>query len=1077
MQRLLRFTLPLAAALGLSLAARAQTPNAVGIGTTAPAASALLDLSSTTKGFLAPRMTAAERTAISSPARGLLVYQTDGLQLGFWYYTGTSWTYLNPAPAGDNLGSHTASQGLNMNGNAISFGTFLGQQLNLWNADYGIGIQPGTLAFRSGDNFVWYRRGVYSATQNDAGQGGSLQMILNDAGNLGLGGLTAPANRLDLALGSRTGTHATGRALYATGDFGEASGGVEFRHSNGTQGVGIGFNSLYASGSNANQYLNLMPKGTGGVGIGTLTPTEKLDVAGNVKISGTGNGLIFPDGSKQTTATTGGDNLGNHTATQNLNLADKLLVGNGGAAGLSITNAGNVGIGGAAAASAALDVNSTSKGLLPPRLSEAQRDAIPTPAPGLLVYNTSTGALNQWDGTRWISYLSVSNANTIPSTTFNFTGGPQTYRVPLGVTKLAVDLAGGAGSTNIVGGTFQEGGRGGRVQATLTVTPGQELTIYVGGNGNYGGNNNNNGGGGGGTDISIGGTRVLVAGGGGAAGQPGRYGPGWGTGSPGGPGGGTVGGAGAGAAGGQGGTGTGPGAGGANAGLYYTPGNSGAGAIGGSPVSLYDAVSGGGGGGYYGGGSGGAGYYGAASGGGGGSSYAAPGQTSNVVHTQGYQTLHGYVTITPAPGVPAPVLNGANFQNVPGDNLGNHQATQALQFPATTSSKVNLFNGDYTIGVQGGTQYFRTGDAFAWFKGGGHNDGQFNSGGGAVQMVLTGGGSLGLGTSSPVAKFDIPTGSVRLPGAGGSDTWFNYPGDNKNYLRGSTIIADGGGYVGIGTSSPAYPLDVNGSVTPGNFTYGYLNTGGAGGNATSTGPISIRASHRILATEFNANSDRRLKTIIGLSDKAADLALLRQLRITDYQMRDRVQYGQRRFKKVIAQEVEQVFPQAVNQQVGFLPDVYALATQAELQADSLLVLTLPATPATAPKAGQRVKLIGKTGEVIGTVKAASGQQLVLRGARQLAGQSVFVFGLEHPDVRSVDYEALAMLNVSATQELARQVQELQQQNARLQQQNQAQSGRLDQQQATLQTQAAQTAELAQRLKALEALLGARADGR
>ena len=41
---------------------------------------------------------------------------------------------------------------------------------------------------------------------------------------------------------------------------------------------------------------------SGNVGIGTTSPSEKLEVAGDVKISGTGNGLIFPDGTKQTTA-------------------------------------------------------------------------------------------------------------------------------------------------------------------------------------------------------------------------------------------------------------------------------------------------------------------------------------------------------------------------------------------------------------------------------------------------------------------------------------------------------------------------------------------------------------------------------------------------------------------------------------------------------------------------------------------------------------------------------------------------------------------------------------------------------
>ncbi len=103
-------------------------PQNVGIGTANPHSSALLDLdvsapSFTTKlGFLVPRMTLAERTAIPSPATGLLVYQTDAVA-GFYYYTGTGWIRI--IDAGTNnlfllLSGGTMSGNINMNNNLIT---------------------------------------------------------------------------------------------------------------------------------------------------------------------------------------------------------------------------------------------------------------------------------------------------------------------------------------------------------------------------------------------------------------------------------------------------------------------------------------------------------------------------------------------------------------------------------------------------------------------------------------------------------------------------------------------------------------------------------------------------------------------------------------------------------------------------------------------------------------------------------------------------------------------------------------------------------------------------------------------
>lgn len=75
--------------------------NSVGVGTSNPNSSAILDLESTTKGFLPPRMTMAQRDAIAAPAQGMIIYCTDCGAGEIETYNGFSWlNLLGSAPAG-----------------------------------------------------------------------------------------------------------------------------------------------------------------------------------------------------------------------------------------------------------------------------------------------------------------------------------------------------------------------------------------------------------------------------------------------------------------------------------------------------------------------------------------------------------------------------------------------------------------------------------------------------------------------------------------------------------------------------------------------------------------------------------------------------------------------------------------------------------------------------------------------------------------------------------------------------------------------------------------------------------------
>ena len=218
------------------------------------------------------------------------------------------------------------------------------------------------------------------------------------------------------------------------------------------------------------------------------------------------------------------------------------------------------------------------------------------------------------------------------------------------------------------------------------------------------------------------------------------------------------------------------------------------------------------------------------------------------------------------------------------------------------------------------------------------------------------------------------------------------------------------GYVGIGTNSPNAPLHISGTGSSVSYWRNATGTGDGWSNTSYTSyndAFSLIVSNGILADLIYLQSDERIKVIENFSDAEKDLETLLKIQITDFHYKDSVRNGSSKNKKVIAQQVEKVFPQAVRKLESPIPDIFAEAaiTNGWVQL------------ATNLSVGEKVKLFTKQGEIQAEVTAvrADGFQV----DTDLKSGNVFVYGRIVKDFRAVDYDAISMLNVSATQQLNR----------------------------------------------------------
>ena len=282
----------------------AQKEN-VGIGTTTPDASAVLDIQSSNKGLLIPRMTSDQMRTINSPAAGLMVYQT-GEKAGFYFYNGKDWKPLTDATE-DAKSIALDADNWSKNGDAINGSNFIGSTNDL-SLKFRVNNQNAGSINRIGANtFLGYVAGNGATGTNNVGIG---YEVLNN-------------------------------------------------NTSGSSNVGIGFQALKLNAGGANNLavgnaaLATNSSGTGNVALGTATlnlnntGSNNTAIGGSAlnKLAGLNNFNVAIGASSMIDKTSGSNNIGIGFSSLRTNISGSNNTSIGHEAGRNATGSDNVLIG------------------------------------------------------------------------------------------------------------------------------------------------------------------------------------------------------------------------------------------------------------------------------------------------------------------------------------------------------------------------------------------------------------------------------------------------------------------------------------------------------------------------------------------------------------------------------------------------------------------------------------------------------------------------------------------------------------------------------------------------------------
>ncbi len=253
-----------------------------------PDPSSMLDVKSNDKGMLIPRMTAAERDLIGTPATGLMVFVTD--DNSFYFYDGSTWNLIGGSDddwlfnGSEIYRSGNVGIGTNNPAFPVDIHGTGGERLRLFSQDT---YWAGIIAKNNTREFFAGIQGPFDHSNATAGYhifdntAGAMRMVIDEVGNMGVGALN-PTSKLDVR-----GNNIDDGVIISVGNSDESHKLALFGGRQNDPNPFIQWKDgdpmrFATDASGFTEHMRI--DGNGNVGIGTSSPADKLHVKGNMRI-------------------------------------------------------------------------------------------------------------------------------------------------------------------------------------------------------------------------------------------------------------------------------------------------------------------------------------------------------------------------------------------------------------------------------------------------------------------------------------------------------------------------------------------------------------------------------------------------------------------------------------------------------------------------------------------------------------------------------------------------------------------------------------------------------------------------